>query len=61
MLLFCHAGLVRPTLVLGLLRPDVDESVVIPLEIVQLLRDEVNDVGRHLLDKQVGALLLLSL
>lgn len=41
-------GLVRPPLVLGELRPHVDEGVVVALVVVQLLGQEVDDVGRHL-------------
>lgn len=38
-------GLVRPPLVLGELRPDVDERVVVPLVVVKLLGQEVDDVS----------------
>ena len=48
MLLFRGRGLVRPALVLGQLRPNVDKGVVVPLVVVQLLRQEVDNVRRHL-------------
>lgn len=41
-------GLVRAPLVLGHLRPNVHERVVVPLVVVQLLRQEVDDVRRNL-------------
>ena len=47
-------GLVRPPLVLGELGPDVNERVVVPLVVVELLGQEVDDIGGNLCHGEEG-------
>lgn len=47
-LLFRRRRFVRSSLILGQLGPDIDKRVVVPLVVLKLLRQEMDDVGRHL-------------